>query len=67
MKDECLHNRHLNTFIYINDGEEVCPKCLGKGLTPIKKLLKEKKVMQLTCSKCLGKGKIDWVEKAMQR
>ena len=61
------YNKHLNVFIHINDGEELCSKCQGKGVVPLRKILREKKVINLTCSKCLGKGKIDWIEKAMRK
>lgn len=61
------YNKYLNIFIYINDGEELCSKCQGKGVVPLRKILREKKVINLTCSKCLGKGKIDWIEKAMRK
>lgn len=61
------YNRFLNMFIHLNDGEEFCKKCDGRGVVPLRKILKEKRVRNLTCNKCLGKGKIDWVEKVMQR
>lgn len=61
------YNKHLNMFIYIDEGEELCPKCNGKGIVPLKEVFKTKKVRNLTCSRCYGKGKIDWVQKAMRR
>jgi hypothetical protein len=61
------YNKYLNIFINVSEGEELCPKCLGKGVVPLRKILKEKRVRNLTCNECLGKGKLDWVEKAMRR
>jgi len=61
------YNKHLNMFIYILDGEELCPQCGGKGVVPLKQVFKTKRFKSLICSRCGGRGKIDWVQKVMQK
>ena len=64
--EEKYYNAFHNQYIYINDGERLCPKCTGKGKVPKSgKILGSTGVMMLICSKCLGDGKLDWVEEVV--
>ena len=59
-------NSYYNKIIYINEGEEICPKCKGKGRVPKNgKILSSSATMMLRCNICSGDGKIDWVEKVV--
>ncbi len=44
-------------------GEDLCPKCKGKGETY--NLHTDWGVKWRTCDRCWGEGKLDWVEMAM--
>ena len=57
------YNKYKKQLVDLNDGEEWCPKCKGKGLIKHQggpRLLRK----GLICSECFGDGKIDWIEKA---
>jgi RecJ-like exonuclease len=43
--------------IVLSEGEEICPKCNGKGTVD----------NYWVCNKCNGDGKVDWISKAVQR
>jgi DnaJ-class molecular chaperone len=63
MKQEKYFNSFCNKYIIINDGEELCFKCKGKGTVKITNIFNRQSII-LKCDKCLGDGKIDWVDKA---
>jgi len=59
-------NSYYNKYIYIEEGEEVCPKCKGQGrVLKSGKILASSAQMYLRCNICSGDGKIDWVEKVI--
>ena len=61
---EKIYNKVLKKYITIDNGEECCPKCKGKGcVRKYKKTTYYEFNPLLACDKCLGNGKIDWVEK----
>jgi len=47
-----------NIFLYMNDGEMVCDKCEGRGVTYTKPL---RTSIANICSKCQGDGIVDWI------
>jgi hypothetical protein len=57
----------VKTYIYLNEGEEFCRKCDGKGRIFDKRryFSNVKIVKSLICSTCLGTGKLDWIEKVV--
>ena len=57
-----IFNYHIKNYIEIEEGEELCPKCKGKGRVNVPSVVKFYNVT-LCCDKCLGDGKIDWLEK----
>jgi DnaJ-class molecular chaperone len=61
------YNSHYKTYIYLNEGEEFCRKCDGKGRIFDKRryFSNVKIVKSLICSTCLGTGKLDWIEKVV--
>jgi DnaJ-class molecular chaperone len=61
---EKRYNKFLRNYVTINEGEQFCPKCDGKGKVPRVKSHFGLSGM-LICDKCLGDGKIDWVEKVV--
>jgi DnaJ-class molecular chaperone len=64
---EVRFNRFKNELIRLQEGEQFCKKCSGKGVVPNKNKIYYSsvfpKLKYLTCSECLGDGKIDWIEK----
>jgi DnaJ-class molecular chaperone len=60
-----VFNKYKNRFITLEEGEEFCEKCKGKGITVVKLKALNMTLFRkpLTCSECLGDGKIDWIEK----
>jgi DnaJ-class molecular chaperone len=48
--------------VELSPGEEICPKCKGKGENPD---AEENCSIDLICFRCNGTGKVDWVTKAM--
>jgi DnaJ-class molecular chaperone len=61
--EEKYYNAVFNKYIYINEGERLCPKCRGRGRVPRCGPWSQKyKVSYLRCDECLGDGKIDWIE-----
>ena len=46
--------------IDLKEGEEICPKCRGKGLYPVNTDYHRER-----CHICWGAKKIDWIEKIM--
>jgi DnaJ-class molecular chaperone len=58
------YNINLKGYVEINEGEEICPKCDGKGRVKLPNGKGRLYSATLNCDKCLGAGKIDWVEKA---
>lgn len=58
------YNQHKKNIISLNEGEEFCSKCDGRGLTrEYTNYIND--YLTLVCDKCLGDGKIDWIEKAV--
>ena len=57
------YNSFLKNYIILQEGEQFCPKCKGKGLVRIKNATSIGAKFSLKCDKCLGDGKIDWIEK----
>lgn len=57
-----VYNVNLKRYVFLDEGEMLCPKCRGKGRIPIKE--KNLNILKTTleCDYCLGKGKTDWVE-----
>lgn len=49
--------------IELLEGEEICPKCKGKGETYNHHT--DWAVKWRTCDRCWGAGKLDWIEMAM--
>jgi hypothetical protein len=49
--------------IELYEGEELCPKCKGKGETY--NLQNDWGVKWQMCDRCWGEGKLDWIEMAM--
>lgn len=59
-----VYNINSKQYIFLDEGEEFCPKCRGRGRI-IKKSKGEKPRISLICSTCYGMGKLDWVEKVV--
>lgn len=61
-----FYNHYLSRIIKVESGDELCKKCLGKGIVrfPLAPATgNTKSYTNLRCSECNGKGKKDWVEK----
>lgn len=60
-----VYNKALQKYVVINEGEELCPECNGKGQIPC--INHETKTIKniLRCHNCQGKGKLDWIEKVV--
>jgi len=61
------YNIYHKRLISLNEGEQFCPKCGGKGKVKDynKYRLYKSSLISLVCNKCLGDGKIDWIETAI--
>lgn len=58
------YNVNTKQYIYLDEGEDFCKKCDGKGRVMSKnKVFESTNRYSLICDKCLGCGKIDWLEK----
>ncbi len=58
------YNEWKKKFIKLSPGEEICPKCKGKGCSEWGREFESRYNME--CFKCYGKGKIDWKTKLMR-
>lgn len=58
-------NYFKKVYISLNEGEEFCDMCNGKGR--VKGTFKVSQYdhpgFDLLCDKCLGDGKLDWIDK----
>jgi len=57
-------NTYLKKYITLDEGEEFCPNCKGKGKLPLKFDGKGLSML-LRCHVCGGEGKLDWIEKVV--
>jgi DnaJ-class molecular chaperone len=64
MKTDRVYNYSIGGITTLNEGEEFCPKCKGRGQVPLINIETKTVRYYLRCSYCLGKGKLDWVEMA---
>jgi len=55
------YNVNHRRYVELQEGEQFCPKCNGKGRVKKNNLPLS---ITLECDKCLGSGKLDWIEKA---
>ena len=58
---EKRYNMKFKRYITLEEGEQFCPKCKGKGKVRQTQLVSI--TSMLRCDKCNGDGKIDWIEK----
>jgi len=54
-----IYNSWKSEHIKLHLGEEICPKCNGRGISKVIH------PWQIQCNKCKGEGKIDWISKVV--
>ena len=50
--------------VELSPGEEICPKCKGKGVCL--RTLQNPEVPYKICHTCMGNGKVDWISRIVK-